>query len=161
MPASRAVSVFSNTLEQNTMNSNAIFKMIALPVAFLASSAWASNWVLIDGGPDSESSTSIDMDSIKVKGGLVHFSEKLDYKVPQAAGGGATYKYMVLEIVANCQDMSLAMTSGKAYGNDGFVVDSTTVPDTEWKFDQPKPGTAGVKELALACRKMDRQQDGR
>ena len=122
--------------------------LFALSAMMLSVPAQAVNWHYY--GDSDTFVGSVDMDSIRKTGSTVRAWQRRIYAKPQTSTIGAYVEMRVLQEV-NCNDESVKMLSWVAYGHDGSVIGSKTLPSYEQERDYVVPGTMGESFLRAVC----------
>lgn len=126
----------------------------ALAVALAAaSSVLAQSWVPVTADQDHSSQFEIDMASITQNGGYTQTFVRQVLKRPQRdAVSGKRYSTIVMQRMEDCRGRSFALASFTYLDAKGLVTSSSTVPQRDWQFVAPPPGSvaSGLQDRICA-----------
>jgi S1-C subfamily serine protease len=117
----------------------------------VAGQAAGQSWVQVATDP-ARNSFDVDMGSITHNGGFTETWVRQTLARPQRdAISGKTYTNVVMRRMDDCRGKTFALIT-YIYRNDkGEVLSNTLVPQTEWKFVPPPPGSIAAELQARIC----------
>jgi S1-C subfamily serine protease len=132
------------------MRSKIVAAACCLMLAF-AGQACGQSWVAVTSDP-SRNTFDLDMGSITANGGFTQTWIRQTLARPQRdAISGKTFSNVVMQRMDDCRGRTFALTM-YVYRNDkGEVLSSTPVPQAEWKFVSPPPGSIAAGLQARIC----------
>jgi S1-C subfamily serine protease len=130
------------------------FKLLAAACALglaLAGQAFGQSWTQVSTDPVRDS-FDLDMSSITANGGFTQVWVRQTLAKPQRdAISGKTYTNVVMRRLEDCRAKTFALTM-YVYRNDkGEVLSNTPVPQNDWKFVSPPPGSIAAGLQAKIC----------
>jgi S1-C subfamily serine protease len=130
------------------------FKVLAAAFALvlaMAGQAFAQSWTRVSTDP-ARNSFDLDMGSITANGGFTQTWVRQTLARPQRdAISGKTYTNAVMQRMDDCRGKTFALTM-YIYRNDkGEVLSNTPIPQSEWKFVSPPPGSIAAGLQAKIC----------
>lgn len=118
-----------------------------------AGSALAQSWVPVTADQNHSSQFEIDMASITQSGGYTQtFVRQVLARPERDASSGKRYSTVVMQRMEDCRGRSFALVSFTYLDAKGLVTSSSTVPQKEWQFIAPPPGSvaSGLQETICA-----------
>jgi S1-C subfamily serine protease len=117
----------------------------------MAGQASGQSWVQVATDP-ARNSFDLDMGSITANGGFTQTWVRQTLARPQRdAISGKTYSNVVMQRMDDCRGKTFALTL-YVYRNDkGEVLSNTPVPQADWKFVSPPPGSIAAGLQARIC----------
>jgi S1-C subfamily serine protease len=127
---------------------------VAALLLAMACPAAAQSWLQVASSP-AHDNFDLDMGSIRTNGAFTEVWVRQTLARPRRdAVNGKSYTNVVMRRLENCRDKTFALTL-YVYRNDkGEVLSSTPVPQTEWNFVSPPPGSIGARLEAKICEVM-------
>jgi S1-C subfamily serine protease len=127
-----------------------VFAVLAWALA-MAGQAVGQSWVQVTTDP-ARNSFDLDMGSITANGGFTQTWVRQTLARPQRdVISGKTYSQVVMQRMDDCRGKTFALTLYVYRNAKGEVLSNTPVPQADWKFVSPPPGSIAAGLQARIC----------